>query len=145
MKGFTHKFTYFMQTVPDISSLLRPLDNAVDEFIKILFNNYDFNAIERKLWSLLVCMGGMGLVIPSDIADDQYTNSRMINKQLTAKVLKQQTIFEDMEPGVKKAKAEIKNQKELKNSNLLAKVIAELGSDEKVKALEAIREKGALA
>ena len=26
VKGFTHKFTYFMRTVPDISSLRRPLE-----------------------------------------------------------------------------------------------------------------------
>ena len=75
VKGFTHKFTYFMRTIPDISTLLLPLDDAVDEFIKILFNNYEFSAVERKLWSLPVRMGGMGLVIPSKMSDDQYSNS----------------------------------------------------------------------
>ena len=100
MKGFTHKFTYFMRTIPDISSLLRPLDEAVDDFIKVLFNDYDFNTSERKLWSLPVRMGGMGLMIPSQIADDQYSNSRKINEELTTKVREQQTVFEDIEPTV---------------------------------------------
>ena len=39
--------------------LIKPLDDAVDKFIKHLFNNYDFSAVERKLWSLPVRMGGM--------------------------------------------------------------------------------------
>ena len=33
VKGFAHKFTYFMRKIPDISSLLKPLDDAVDNFI----------------------------------------------------------------------------------------------------------------
>ena len=88
-------------------------------------------------------MGGMGLTIPSKIADDQYVNSRKINEQLTAKVRGQKTIFEDIEPDVRKAKAEVKKLKDLKNSELLAEITTELGSGEKAKALEAIQEKGA--
>ena len=143
VKGFSHKFTYFMRTIPDISLLLKPLDDTVDEFIKVLFNNYDFSAVERKLWSLPTRMGGMGLVIPSKIADEQYRNSRKINEQLTTKVRNQETIFEDIESNVRKAKKEAKDQKDLKNDELLAEVTSQLGSDEKAKALEAIQEKGA--
>ena len=85
----------------------------------------------------------MGLTIPSKIADDQYINSRKINEQLTAKVRGQKTIFEDIEPDVRKAKAEVKKLKDLKNSELLSEITTELGSSEKAKALEAIQEKGA--
>ena len=143
VKGFIHKFTYFMRTIPDISSLLKPLDDAVDEFIKVLFNNYDFSDVERKLWSLPVRMGGLGITIPSKMADDQYCNSRKINKQLTTKVVNQQTIFEDVEPSVKEAKAEVKKLKDTKNNALLAEITTELGSSEKATVLEAIQEKGA--
>ena len=143
VKGFTHKFTYFMRIIPDISTLLLPLDDAVDEFIKILFNNYEFSAVERKLWSLPVRMGGMGLVIPSKMSDDQYSNSREINVLLTEKVQNQQVIFEDIQSDVRKAKEGVKKQKERKNNDLLVEITSELGSDEKAKVLEAIQEKGA--
>ena len=119
------------------------LDDAVDDFIKVLFNNYDFNTTERNLWSLPVRMGGIGLMIPSKIADAQYSNSRKINELLTAKVRNQQTIFEDIEPGERKAKAEVKKLKETRNNELLAEITAEMGSSEKAIALEAIQEKGA--
>ena len=143
VKRFTHKFTYCMRTIPDINSLLRSLDEAVDDFIKVLFNDYDFNASERKFWLLPVRMRGMGLMISSKIADDQYSNSRKINEELTIKVREQQTIFEDIEPSVRKAKAEVKKQKDLKNNEVLAEITNELGSSEKAKVLEAIQEKGA--
>ena len=143
VKGFTHKFTHFMRTIPDISSLLKPLDDAVDDFIKVLFNNFDFNTVEGNFWSLPLRMGGMGLLIPSKIADDQYSNSQKINEKLTAKVQEQQTLFEDIEPDVKKAKAEVKKLKDLKNNQLLSEITTELGSTEKGKVLEAIQEKGA--
>ena len=86
MKGFTHKFTYFMRTIPDIKTLLYPLDAAIDGLIESIFENYDFNPIERKLWSLPVRMGGLGLIIPSEVSDDQYANSRLINAKLSSKV-----------------------------------------------------------
>ena len=82
-------------------------------------------------------------MIPSKIADDQYSNSRKINEKLTTKVREQQTIFEDIEPSVRKAKAEVKKQKDLRNNELLAEITNELGSSEKAKVLEAIQEKGA--
>ena len=34
--GFKHKFNYILRTIPDISDLLQPLDNAIDKFISTL-------------------------------------------------------------------------------------------------------------
>ena len=42
VKGFMHKFTYFMRTIPGISDLLSPLDEAADCFIKTIFDDYEF-------------------------------------------------------------------------------------------------------
>ena len=109
VKGLSHKFTYVMRTVPDISELLLPLDEAVDRFIRVLFNNYEFNRIERNLWSLPARKGGMALLIPSQISNDEYNNSRFINETLIKKVYDQDEIFEVMmDQQVKKVKAEIK-------------------------------------
>ena len=73
-------------------------------------------------------------MIPSKVADDQYSNSRIINEQLNMKVRHQQTIFEDVECDVRKAKANVKKNKDLRNDELLAEVKTELNSDEKIKA-----------
>ena len=143
VKGFTHKFTYFMRTIPDIKTLLYPLDAAIDGLIKSIFENYDFNPIERKLWSLPVRMGGLGLIIPSEVSDDQYANSRLINEKLSSKVRDQITIYEDITPSVNKAKSEVKSTKAARNQELLDGIVTQLGNSEKGKALEASLEKGA--
>ena len=71
VNGFVHKFTYIMRTIPDFSTLPYPLDGAINEFIKVLLDGYDFSTLERKLWSLPVRLGGMGISIPSQISDEQ--------------------------------------------------------------------------
>ena len=54
-----------MQTIPDISALRKHFDQAVDGFLKVMLDKYDFNDTERKLCWLPVCMGA----IPSQISD----------------------------------------------------------------------------
>ena len=65
--GLTHRYKYFMRTVPGISHLLKPLDDAIDTFIKVLLQGYTSNPTERILFSLPAKYGGMGLIIPSEI------------------------------------------------------------------------------
>ena len=143
VKGFVHKFTYFMRTIPDIKTLLYPLDQAIDGFIKVIFDNHDFNPIERQLWSLPVRMGGLSLPIPSEISDEQYTNSRLINVALTSKVRDQQSIYEDVTKSVNEAKSAVALKKVEQNQKLLDTIRAQLGTGDKGKALEAALEKGA--
>ena len=85
VKGFSHKYTYLMRTVPNISTLLHSLDQTLDDFLKVLFNNHEFRNVERNLWLLPVRMGGLGISIPSKVSDEQYEHSQMI--KLTLKVI----------------------------------------------------------
>ena len=50
-----------MKIIPGISNLLKPLDDAIDIFIKMLLKVYTFNPTKRVLFSLLAKYGGMGL------------------------------------------------------------------------------------
>ena len=45
--GLRNLFTYTMRTIPNISHLLRPLDHAIDNFVKVLFQGYSINPNER--------------------------------------------------------------------------------------------------
>ena len=143
VKGFSHKYTYFMRTIPNISELLKPLDRAIDELIKVIFDNYDFSIPERKLWSLPVRMGGLGLSIPSEICDEQYSNSRLINEKLTSKVINQVKVYEDIEAEVRSAKNTVKSLKNNRYQKVLEDVTSQIQDDAKAKALEASQEKGA--
>ena len=64
-----------MRTVLGISHLLKPLDDAIDTFIKVLLQEYTFNPTERILFSLPAKYSGMGLIIPSEICQEEYENA----------------------------------------------------------------------
>ena len=47
--GFQHKYTFAMRTIPDISTYLKELDKAIDEYlIKPLLNGHNFSYSERQ-------------------------------------------------------------------------------------------------
>ena len=88
-------------------------------------------------------MGGLGISIPSEISDEQYNNSRLINENLTSKVIHQDTIYEDIQAEVKAAKNTVKGRKNDRYQKTLDELSAQLQDNLKVKALEASQEKGA--
>ena len=71
-KGWQSKYTYCIRTVPGISQLVKPLNKEVNNCIKVLFNGYEFGDLERELWLLPVKYEGLGILIPSQICDQQY-------------------------------------------------------------------------
>ena len=138
-KGILHKYIYVMRTIPDISNLLQPLD----AFIKIIFNNYEFNEEERELWSLPIRYGGLGLIIPSEMSDREYENSRLINAALISKVYNQNQIFEKENNHNKNIKSQVKAEKTKIHETKLEHLKNKLTCPGKIRALTASLEKGA--
>ena len=81
--GLRHRYTYTIRTVPHISHMLKPLDDAISIFIKTWLNGYSFNDDERFLYSLPAKFGGLGMIIPSLTSDQEYRNSRIITNEST--------------------------------------------------------------
>ena len=70
--------------IPDICGHLQKLDQYVEKvFIPALIDGHIPNNVERKLLSLPVKLGGMGIVIFVDIFKKEYQNSRSITESLT--------------------------------------------------------------
>ena len=70
--------------IPDICGHLQKLDQYVEKvFIPALIDGHIPNNVERKLLSLPVKLGGMGIVIFVDIFETEYQNSRSITESLT--------------------------------------------------------------
>ena len=69
--GVRHKYTYMMRTIPNISGKLKVLDKAIDNFITFLLNKHSCSRTERILVSLPVKLGGLGIIIPSELSDIQ--------------------------------------------------------------------------
>ena len=88
--GFQHKYTYFLRTIPDISSNLKRLDEAIDDlFLKPILNNYRFNYAERQWYSLPARKGGLGIIIPSEVSNIFYENSKTMTAELVHRIVNQ--------------------------------------------------------
>ena len=110
--GFKHKVTFTMRTIPGICQHLQKLDQYVEKvFIPALTNGHVPNNIERKLLSLPVKLGGMGIVIFADIAKIEYQNSRNVIESLTKLHLEQTTEYNINRDELAKLKYNIKKEK----------------------------------
>ena len=141
--GVKHKYSFIMRTIPKISTLLKPLDEAIKKFIKIVFQGYSFNETERSLLSLPAKFGGMGIIIPSEIFDTEYSNSIKITKRTTEKVLNKENFFVDQTKEVSTLKSKIRADKKKRHQSKLDELKSKITSKSKLKAIEACNENAA--
>ena len=84
--AFTHgmigHWMYVMRTIPDISPLFKPLEDAI--YLKLLpsFTGHSCSLSECDLLSLPCRLGGLGIVNPTIIADSQFDASIKITNPL---------------------------------------------------------------
>ena len=83
--GLRHRYAYFMRTIPGISLLLKPLDDAIDIFIKVSLQGYAFNPTACVLFSLPAKYCGIGSIIPLEIYQEESTNKVIRNKNSISK------------------------------------------------------------
>ena len=84
--GLRHLWTYFMRTLPDIATLLQPLERAISDVLIPSLRGRNCSEAERDLVELPVCMGGLGLINPSDSADAEYPASARVSAPLVSKI-----------------------------------------------------------
>ena len=89
--GYKHKFTYFMRTVPNISSLMKKIDDLITtEFIPAITGGINCSVHERRLLELPPKLGGLGIPIFAEIFE--YNNSKLRTQNLCNKIIKQYLI-----------------------------------------------------
>ena len=84
--GLRHRWTYFMRTLPDIETLLQPLERAISDVLIPSLIGRNCSEAERDLVALPVRMGGLGLINPSDSADAEYSASIRVSAPLVSKI-----------------------------------------------------------
>ena len=68
--GLRHKYTYISRTSPNIKEHLIKLDHVINtKFLKAITEQQDLSVNERKLLSLPVSLGGLGIPIFNDLCD----------------------------------------------------------------------------
>ena len=90
---FTHcfflKWKYYLQTNPNISDYLSPLEFAIcQQFLPTLIPHSP-NDLECKLFSLPASLGGLGICDPCHISTDDYKFSHELSRLLVDVILHQ--------------------------------------------------------
>ena len=92
--GLSHRWTYLVRTIPDVSDLLKPLEDVIrQEFLPALTGRNAFNDEERELLSLPVRLGGLGIIDPSRQTALEHETSKKITAPLVTLILQQSSIY----------------------------------------------------
>ena len=141
--GLQHRYTYLLRTIPNISENLKLLDEAIDQhLIKHLIYNHSVTDIERIWFSLPPRLGGLGINIPSEVADTFYSNSRKMTAELVDRIIYQHDPDHVPAPEEKPARVAIAEDKKKREEEKVNRVKQDL-DPEKLKLYDAITEKGA--
>lgn len=88
------KWTFLARTVPEISHLFQPLENAIRQcFLPSLTGQSPFSDTTRDLMALPTHLGGLGILNPVQKATTQHTTSHNITAPLVNQVTEQSTVF----------------------------------------------------
>jgi hypothetical protein len=100
-----------MRSIPGISYHLRRIDEIIlHQFIPAITGGIHVNEVERKLISLPVKFGGLGIPLFEEQCVVEYANSRKITAHL-CDVIKSQTREYNDDPDIIKKKTAIRTNK----------------------------------
>ena len=143
--GFKHKMTYFMRTIPNVNEILAHLDKVIDnEFIPAVTEGHVCSNDERKLLSLPVRMGGLGIPIFSETCSREFAASTRITEQLTESIVNQRVQLELDVNRQKQTESEIIKERSEHQQALLENLRTRM-SKEQLRANDIAQMKGASA
>ena len=139
--GEQHKYTYFKRTITDISENLKPLDDAIDNFLVPSLFGCEINDNERKIISLPIKDGGLGIRKVGEDGDKSYETSIKVTLPLTTQIHNQSDELPNVDV-VRNAKNDaIREVKTFQSERTLN--IKNMQSSETQRSLEQLSEPGA--
>ena len=88
--GLKHKWTYLIRTIPDIESLLQPLEDAIrHKFLPSLTGQTALSNDTRELLALPVRHGGLGIINPTRNSRFYHQSSKHITAPLISLISEQ--------------------------------------------------------
>ena len=107
--GLSTKWTYLSRTVPEIKDLFQPLENAIHQvLIPSITGCPPVQKLIRDLLALPVRLGGLGIVNPTETADDKFHASVKLTAPLVTIIASQDQNMEIDPTDVITAKREIR-------------------------------------
>lgn len=89
--GLVHKWVYLCRVLEISEQLLQPLENVIQQsFLPALTGQAPPNAQVRKLLALPTRHGGLGIIIPTTVPQEQHCASIAISKPMVVQILAQE-------------------------------------------------------
>ena len=128
-----HRYTSYMRTIPQISDYLEPLEKAIrNSLIPALTDGRSVTDDERMLLSLPARLGGMGLIVPEQLADQEHTFSKDVTSILTnAIILQQKDLPADFDSRSKEAKSRVRSLRRNQQKELLTELQSRMSMEQK--------------
>ena len=117
--GLSSKWTYLCHTIPNISHLLTPLDDALQtKLIPAPTGRPPPNDLERALFALPARTGGLGITIPSKQADQEHLSSLRVTSALRDHIILQNEAYgyEVIAKQLLESKAQVRNENRERSS-----------------------------
>ena len=141
--GLQHRWNYVMRTIPDISPLLEPLEEAIrSDFIPTLIKSVTLTDDERKLIALPPRLGGLGITSPTMRSNDENANSIKLTQSLTEKIVAQDTNGEVDQTMISEIKKQISRDRHQAQTIMLNDLMNRFPPD-KTRKIIAAQETGA--
>ena len=142
-KAISHRWTYIQRTIPGIANLFEPLEKTIREKLISAIVGRKISDTERKIFSLPVRLGGMGIYDPTKTADNEFIASTLITTNLTDIICQQERNLDRYDKvGVVAAIKEVRATKIQVQEEQLKEVLDLVGNKMK-RILELSQEKGA--
>ena len=143
--GFRHKMTYFMRTIPNMADLLRPIDEIVNKkFLPAITEQSAFSESTRKVLSLPVKLGGLGIPIFSEICEFEFNDSQRMSKYLVDKIVAQDPSYTVDIQREREIRVVLKKEKETREKEKLLELRRTMSKNEQ-RVNEIAQMKGASA
>ena len=89
-KAISHRWTYIQRTIPNISHLFEPLEQAIRDTLIPAIIGRKVSDMERKIFALPVKLGGLGIYNPTQTADQEFAASTLITSNLSEIIRRQE-------------------------------------------------------
>ena len=106
--GLKHKFTFHMRSMKAVKDHVQPAEDAIRNLlIPALTDGHHCSDHERRLLALPPRLGGLGIPILTNIAEKQYTNSKLLTMPLSTRIKNQDTDIGELVAQTNKIKNQI--------------------------------------
>ncbi|XP_062507224.1 uncharacterized protein LOC134183654, partial [Corticium candelabrum] len=143
VQGLVHKWSYLFRTVPDIASVVKPLEDAIcHRFLPALTGQSVFGMEMREALSLPCNLGGLNISNPTKMSDISFRASQHITAPLVHSIVAQEQLYTISSADMITRKSEMKSQRRNFNRQLLDS-LKDNASSSLARSFELASEKGA--